>query len=42
MLSPKDVHTLDLLNSLLVTNPEDVIFRQRGDPRLQVLAVSIN
>lgn len=40
MLSPKDVHTLDSLNSLLVTDPEDVIFRRRRATRLQVLTVT--
>ena len=39
MLSPKDVHTLDSLNSLLVTDPEDVIFHRRSAPCLQVLIV---
>lgn len=41
MLNPKDVHTLDSLNSLLVTDPEDVIFRRRRATRLQVLTVTV-
>lgn len=39
MLSPKDVHTLDSLNSLLVSDPEDAIFHRRSALCLQVLTV---
>lgn len=41
MLSFKEVHTFDPVNSLPITDPEDVIFYLRSALCLQVLTVAL-
>ena len=40
MLSLKDLHTLDPVNSLPITDPEDIIFHLRSALCLQVLTIA--